>query len=74
MKQSWSVAGVFTQMMEIFKHKILLFRATVIGIIVGIIPGAGCSIASFVAHDDAKRFSKNPSMFGKGSPEGVIAS
>ncbi|HOM97541.1 MAG TPA: tripartite tricarboxylate transporter permease [Acetomicrobium sp.] len=74
-KQSWSVGrGVFTQMMEIFKHKILLFRATVIGIIVGIIPGAGCSIASFVAYDDAKRFSKNPSMFGKGSPEGVIAS
>lgn len=52
----------------------LCFRATVIGIIVGIIPGAGSSIASFVAYDDAKRSSKTPQVFGTGSPEGIIAS
>ncbi len=45
-----------------------------IGIIVGIVPGAGSSIASFVAYDDAKRSSKTPELFGTGSPEGVIAS
>ena len=66
--------NVILQMLEIFKYKMLLFRATIIGIIVGIIPGAGCSIASFVAYDDAKRSSKTPEEFGKGCPQGVIAS
>ncbi len=66
--------GVFSQMMELFKYKILSIRATVVGIIVGIVPGAGSSIASFVAYDDAKRSSKTPEVFGTGSPEGIIAS
>lgn len=67
-------SGVISQMMELFKYKMLIFRATVIGIIVGIVPGAGSSIASFVAYDDAKRSSKTPELFGTGSPEGIIAS
>lgn len=66
--------GVFSQMMELFKYKVLTLRATIIGVIVGIIPGAGSSIASFVAYDDAKRSSKTPEVFGTGSPEGIIAS
>lgn len=66
--------GVFSQMMELFKYKMLSMRATIIGIIVGIVPGAGSSIASFVAYDDAKRSSKTPEVFGTGSPEGIIAS
>lgn len=75
MKQTGSVGGgIFSDMMEIFKHKLLTLRATIIGIIVGIIPGAGCSIASFVAYDDAKRFSKTPQLFGTGIAEGLIAS
>lgn len=75
MKQTGSVhGGVIKQMMEIFKHKLLCLRATIIGIVIGIIPGAGCSIASFVAYDDAKRFSKTPKLFGTGCAEGIIAS
>ncbi len=75
MKQTGAVGGgVFSEMLEILQHKMLCFRATVIGIIVGIIPGAGSSIASFVAYDDAKRSSKTPQVFGTGSPEGIIAS
>ncbi|MCF0247319.1 MAG: tripartite tricarboxylate transporter permease [Synergistes sp.] len=66
--------GLVSQMMEVFKYKMLLARATVIGIIVGIIPGAGSSIASFVAYDDAKRSSKTPQIFGTGCAEGIIAS
>lgn len=66
--------GVFAQMMELFQHKMLAFRATVVGVIVGIVPGAGSSIASFVAYDDAKRSSKTPEIFGKGSAQGIIAS
>ncbi len=61
-------------MMELFKYKLLSLRATIVGIVVGIVPGAGSSIASFVAYDDAKRSSKTPEVFGTGSPEGIIAS
>lgn len=50
--------GIAGQMLEIFKYNLLLVKSTVIGIIVGIIPGAGSSIASFVAYDEAKRSSK----------------
>jgi putative tricarboxylic transport membrane protein len=61
-------------MLEIFQYKYLTLRATVIGVIVGIIPGAGSSIASFIAYDDARKGSKRPEEFGKGSPEGLIVS
>ncbi len=40
---------------------------------VGIIPGAGATIGSFVSYQQAMTFSKNKDQFGKGEPEGVIA-
>ena len=68
------VKGLFGQMMEVFRHKMVLLRATIIGLIVGVVPGAGSSIAGFIAYDDAKKASKDPASFGKGNPIGVIAS
>ncbi|MBR0597591.1 tripartite tricarboxylate transporter permease [Sinanaerobacter chloroacetimidivorans] len=55
------------------KWKILL-SSSMIGTLVGILPGAGGSIASFVAYDQAKRMSKEPDTFGSGNIEGVVAS
>jgi putative tricarboxylic transport membrane protein len=49
-------------------------RSGILGTIVGIIPGAGMSIASAMAYNEAKRFSKNPEKFGHGAIEGVAAS
>lgn len=46
---------------------------TIVGIIVGIMPGAGATASSFVAYNEAKRWSKRPDLFGKGSLEGVAA-
>ena len=46
---------------------------TVVGSIVGVIPGAGGQIAGLVAYDQTKKMSKDPSKFGKGEPDGVIA-
>jgi putative tricarboxylic transport membrane protein len=46
---------------------------TIVGIIVGIMPGAGATASSFVAYNEAKRWSKRPELFGKGSMEGVAA-
>jgi len=49
-------------------------RSSVIGVIVGMLPGAGASIASFIAYDDTRRRSKSSELFGKGHIDGVKAS
>ena len=49
-------------------------RSSLIGIIVGILPGAGGSMSCYLAYNDAKQQSKQPETFGKGNPEGVAAS
>jgi len=51
-----------------------LLRSSFIGTLIGAIPGAGSAIASFVSYDYAKRTSKNPKDFGKGSIEGLCSS
>ena len=45
----------------------------VIGTVEGVTPGAGGTVAAFMAYTEAKRWSKHPEEFGKGSPEGVAA-
>ena len=56
-----------------WKLKWSIIRSGLVGCLIGIFPGAGGTIASFLAYDVEKRFSKNPEMFGKGAPEGVAA-
>jgi len=44
-----------------------------IGSFEGVMPGAGGTIASFMSYNEARRWSKYPEEFGKGSPEGIAA-
>lgn len=46
---------------------------SLIGLIIGVIPGAGASIASFVAYQQSRSVSKTPELYGTGHPEGLIA-
>jgi putative tricarboxylic transport membrane protein len=46
---------------------------TGMGVVEGAMPGAGATVASFMAYNEAKRWSRYPEEFGKGSPEGVAA-
>ncbi|MFB9733198.1 tripartite tricarboxylate transporter permease [Ornithinimicrobium kibberense] len=46
---------------------------SIIGIIVGILPGGGGAMASFIAYGESRRYSKHPEEFGKGSIEGLTA-
>lgn len=48
-------------------------RSSLIGTAVGILPGAGGSIAGLISYSEARRSSKNPERFGTGDPDGVIA-
>jgi putative tricarboxylic transport membrane protein len=46
---------------------------SLIGLVIGVIPGAGASIASFVAYQQSRTYSKTPELYGTGHPEGLIA-
>ncbi|MEW4286306.1 tripartite tricarboxylate transporter permease [Priestia koreensis] len=48
-------------------------RGSILGFFVGILPGAGATLASFFAYILEKRVSKNPSKFGQGAIEGVAS-
>ncbi|MDC3412076.1 tripartite tricarboxylate transporter permease [Aquibacillus sp. 3ASR75-11] len=50
-----------------------VIRSSLIGTFVGILPAAGGSIANILSYDVAKKFSKKPFTFGKGTKEGIIA-
>lgn len=58
------------------KAKLLFvtIRSAMIGIGIGIIPAAGPEIASFISYNEAVRASKNSKKFGRGAPEGIVAS
>jgi putative tricarboxylic transport membrane protein len=53
--------------------RMAILRGTVIGYLIGVLPGAGATIASFVAYAVEKKVSKTPERFGKGAIEGVAA-
>ncbi|CAN0386833.1 unnamed protein product, partial [Phaeothamnion confervicola] len=48
-------------------------NGSVVGFFVGVLPGAGSTIASFIAYGIEKAVSKHPEKFGTGVPEGVAA-
>ena len=56
-----------------WKSKFNLIRSSVIGTLVGILPGAGGSIAGLVAYSQARRASHRTEHFGTGEPEGIQA-
>lgn len=51
-----------------------LVRSTIIGFVIGSLPGAGATVAAFMAYAVEKRASKTPERFGQGAIEGVCAS
>lgn len=71
MKVEGKVLPTLKEFKEIFQT---IIRSSGIGTFVGILPGAGADIGSWVSYNEAKRFSKNKKAFGKGSIEGVAAS
>lgn len=58
---------------DVFRHFWLFIRCTLVGYIVGILPGIGGETGIFVAYSLAKQTSKHPQLFGTGIVEGVIA-
>lgn len=65
--------GIMDGIKDTFKHKFLVFRSSVLGAIVGFIPGLGGSVVDWISYGFAKQTEKNTENFGKGDIRGVIA-
>jgi len=61
------------KIIEILRHWWIALRAGLIGVGIGIIPGVGEDVASWVSYGVAKKASKHPEEYGKGSIEGLVA-
>lgn len=68
-----TVDSVIPRIGDVIRHWRTILRSGVIGVYIGILPGVGEDMASWSSYAAAKRASKNPEMFGKGSVEGLIA-
>ncbi len=55
------------------KYPGVLVRGSIIGIIIGAVPGVGSSVGNLIAYAETKRTAKDSASFGKGNPKGVIA-
>lgn len=58
---------------DVWKLKKTLLKSSLLGIFIGVIPGAGTGIASFISYNEAKRCTKHPEEYGHGSYEGIAA-
>jgi putative tricarboxylic transport membrane protein len=67
------IKGLFPNLEDWRKSAGAIGRGTVIGFFLGILPGAGPVIASFMAYIVEKKLSKHPEEFGKGEIRGVAA-
>ena len=59
---------------DIWEVKWTTLRSGVLGTFVGVMPGAGATIASWLAYGVEAKFSKHPEMLGQGDPHGICAS
>lgn len=58
---------------ELFLLKWVIARCSVLGTVIGILPGAGATIASFLCYSAEQKISRTPEKFGTGCLEGIAA-
>lgn len=64
----------FDGFFEVLRYPVTLFGSSLVGIVIGIMPGVGEFLAQQVNYVWAKKASRTPEEFGNGSPEGIIVS
>ena len=67
------VSGVMAGTREVFKFPVPLIRSSVLGTIIGIVPGLGINAASFITYVVEKNAAKDKDTFGEGNTKGLIA-
>jgi putative tricarboxylic transport membrane protein len=66
-------ATSFPKLAEVLRMKATFARGTLTGILVGIVPGAGATVSSFVAYGLEHQYGRNGKLLGTGVPEGIVA-
>lgn len=72
-KSDSKVSGVMAGTKEVFKFPVPLIRSSVLGTIIGIVPGLGINAASFITYVVEKNAAKDKDSFGEGNTKGLIA-
>jgi putative tricarboxylic transport membrane protein len=67
------VATHFPSLRELLGIKTTLIRSTLLGTLLGIVPGAGATITAFISYGIEKQYGKRRRQLGTGLPEGIVA-
>ena len=68
------IKGFGISLKEFFSYLKIALPCSVIGLLIGVLPGLGGNVSNLLAYSYAKKTSKHPERFGTGIPEGVVAS
>jgi putative tricarboxylic transport membrane protein len=68
-----SLKRILSGMRDTFRHPRILVRGSLIGVVIGAVPGVGSAVANLLAYSEARRTEPHPERFGTGDPRGVIA-
>jgi len=71
LKARYGLRHVWPSRADWARSRWAMVRGTVLGFFIGVLPGAGSTIASFLSYTVEKKFSRHPGEFGKGAIEGV---
>ena len=72
-KPNFKLREYFPTRKELKEVSLPMLRGSLIGTVIGILPAAGGTIATFLAYATEKKLAKDPDRFGKGAPEGLAA-
>lgn len=70
-KNKFEFSSLFPKISEIISNIGAMVRGSFIGFFVGVLPGSGALLSTFLSYSTEKKLSKTPEMFGKGAPQGL---
>lgn len=68
-----SLRKILSGIRQAFRYPSVLIKGSLIGVIIGAVPGVGSSVSNLLAYSEARRTSDDPESYGKGNPRGVVA-
>ncbi|MSU90287.1 transporter [Rhodobacteraceae bacterium 2CG4] len=68
-----NASGVLRASLQAFRHSFTWIRSGVIGTFMGVVPGVGEDMGAWVSYATARKLSRDPDGYGKGSVEGLLA-
>ncbi|TFD08182.1 tripartite tricarboxylate transporter permease [Cryobacterium sp. TMT1-66-1] len=67
------LSGTMRGVADALRHWSVAVRSSTIGVVIGMLPGLGGTVAQWIAYGQARQTSKDPDQFGKGAIDGLVA-